>query len=337
MKFPKRVIQHKSQSESFAILLYKLKNIGIFRNLTENDYGIDFEIELVEKEHVTGKYIKAQVKSAQDVYIRQDGIPTVGNIKQSTLLYWTELSYKSPVIVFAVDLKSEDIYYSQPVFWQATKLIDNTESTKTIEFNKIFDESKFGTEDEKIKLQVKNFLTSFLISIIFIKPSLEETLYAHRSALRNYRDFHQLYIDCFHYDYHSEFDQKERLQHFLEISKILLFDDFFYMKEKTEDEINVFDYRYWLKKDKYDLTNFVVQTPLKILFPRLITKLKKMKDDVKEGFHYWIHKDIAYFELVLDTHLPEDIDHDTLFEYNLYERKTGMFYDFLCEKNLLKD
>lgn len=29
MDFPKRIKQHKSQSDSFAILLYKLKDLGI--------------------------------------------------------------------------------------------------------------------------------------------------------------------------------------------------------------------------------------------------------------------------------------------------------------------
>lgn len=107
MDFPKRIKQHKSQSDSFAILLYKLKDLGIFRNATENDYGIDFEIEIVHNERLIGRYLKAQVKSAEDVYIRKDGVPTVGGIKQSTLLYWAELSYRSHVVAFAVDLKTE--------------------------------------------------------------------------------------------------------------------------------------------------------------------------------------------------------------------------------------
>ena len=45
MDFPRRIVQHKNESDSFAIILYRLRNIGIFRNMTEHDYSIDFEIE----------------------------------------------------------------------------------------------------------------------------------------------------------------------------------------------------------------------------------------------------------------------------------------------------
>ena len=49
MNLPKRIVQKQHESESYAILIYKLRKLGIFRNLTENDYGIDFEIEVVKR------------------------------------------------------------------------------------------------------------------------------------------------------------------------------------------------------------------------------------------------------------------------------------------------
>jgi hypothetical protein len=94
MDLPERTKQRKAESASYAILLYKLRDIGIFRNLTENDYGIDFEIELVLDESVTGRYFKAQVKSAEEVHVRKsDDVPTVSGIKQSNaeLLVRTQL------------------------------------------------------------------------------------------------------------------------------------------------------------------------------------------------------------------------------------------------------
>lgn len=57
MDFPKRIKQRKNESDSFAIILYKLREIGIFRNVTESDYGIDFEIEVVNGEKVEGHCI----------------------------------------------------------------------------------------------------------------------------------------------------------------------------------------------------------------------------------------------------------------------------------------
>jgi hypothetical protein len=62
MDFPKRIKQHTAQSDSFAILLYQLRKAGIFRNVTEHDYGIDFEIEIVHRDRVICRYVKAQVK-----------------------------------------------------------------------------------------------------------------------------------------------------------------------------------------------------------------------------------------------------------------------------------
>jgi hypothetical protein len=105
MELPERAKQHKAESDSYAILLYKLRHIGIFRNMTENDYWIDFEIELVQGSLVTGNYFKAQVKSAQEVLVRKsDGIPTIGGIKQSTLNYWCELSMRTHVIGFRCEV-----------------------------------------------------------------------------------------------------------------------------------------------------------------------------------------------------------------------------------------
>lgn len=52
MDFPQIIKQHKNESDSFAIILYKLREIGIFRNVTESDYGIDFEIEVINRDKV---------------------------------------------------------------------------------------------------------------------------------------------------------------------------------------------------------------------------------------------------------------------------------------------
>ena len=135
MNLPKRIIQKQHESESYAILVYKLRNLGIFRNLTENDYGIDFEIEVVNDGKLSGKYVKVQVKSAEAVRIRKkDNVPTVSGIKQSTLWYWAQFSFSANVLVFLVDIRSEAIYLTKPIFWQATRLIDGSNKTKTIEF-----------------------------------------------------------------------------------------------------------------------------------------------------------------------------------------------------------
>lgn len=67
MNFPKQIQQHKNESDSFAIILYKLRDLGIFRNVTSQDYGIDFELELVEDGRVCGHCVKIQVKSSENL------------------------------------------------------------------------------------------------------------------------------------------------------------------------------------------------------------------------------------------------------------------------------
>ncbi|WP_168788309.1 DUF4365 domain-containing protein [Paraburkholderia aromaticivorans] len=186
MKLPVRIKQHKAESDSYAILQYKLRDLGIFRNVTESDYGIDFEVELIIDGQVTGKYFKAQVKSSENLHIRKsDGIPTVGGIKESTLYYWSELSYKTHVILYAVDLKTEEIYVSRPIFWNATQLIAGDNKTKTVEFLK--NDPIFGKD------------VAHVYSVIFAtSPTLGDQMYAHRFALRYLKQFLALYVDVFH-------------------------------------------------------------------------------------------------------------------------------------------
>jgi hypothetical protein len=111
-----------------------LKSLNKENNIESILDQIDFEIELVVNGRVTGRYLKAQVKSSDSLYVRKkDGVPTVGGIKQSTLRYWTEISRHTNVILFAVDLTTEQIYVSRPLFWQCAALLDGSDTSKTIE------------------------------------------------------------------------------------------------------------------------------------------------------------------------------------------------------------
>lgn len=99
--------------------------MGVFRDQTSNDYGVDFEIEIENNGRMEGHCLKVQVKSSDDLNIRNDGHATVGGIKQSTLNYWAEISYNQPVVGMAVDLDgSEKIYVYGLLFWQVIKNIE---------------------------------------------------------------------------------------------------------------------------------------------------------------------------------------------------------------------
>ncbi len=132
-EFPKRITQQKNETKALAIFLYHLKDFGIVRDIRENDYGIDLEYEFVIGENVIGRVIKIQLKSVSKINKKN---PKIWNLKQSTLNYWAELSYRINTIVVAVNTIREEIYFTYPVFWDAIAKIDNTKKPKSIKFVK---------------------------------------------------------------------------------------------------------------------------------------------------------------------------------------------------------
>lgn len=306
MQLPKQTIQKQNESESYAIVLYYLRKIGIFRNVTENDYGIDFEIELVVKGRVTGRYLKAQVKSSDNLYVRKgDGVPTVGGIKQSTLRYWTEISRHTNVILFAVDLSSEQIYISNPLFWQCAGLLDGSETSKTIECIPM----------NGISVADANKLVLPLVLRAFLEPTTREQLSVHSSTLRRLKDFIQLYSDVFHYDFHVPINDHECFREFLELSTLLL--NKIKVKEqfKDEDQSDWSSYEYWKSKTECDGPyNSDCYEPMKIVLPLLLDELESLRSRVLKCGYYWIHTDPEYFQLVAKYLIPPERDHDALYK-----------------------
>ncbi|MBN9285568.1 MULTISPECIES: DUF4365 domain-containing protein [unclassified Flavobacterium] len=345
MDFPKRIKQHKSQSDSFAILLYKLKDLGIFRSATENDYGIDFEIEIVIKDKVIGRYLKGQVKSAEDLYIRADKKPTVGGIKQTTLLYWSELSYRTHVIVFAIDLTTEKIYFTKSIFWQAINLLDGSDKTKTIEFLPAIDFStEFkGKTIEEVKKQEKteNFISTLLIQKIAFESGLVDILYAHKTTLRNIKSIYELYTDTWHYDAWTEVQSLDIFKITLECAKILI--DTIPENDLTEEENkNLFNFEYWARITDWswdDVSNEVAKKPLKIILPLILDKMQYYSNLVLASAYYWINKDMPYLKLVFKTSIPSERAHEKIahvdYRYEDFENKEhfDLFIHEIIEKN----
>jgi hypothetical protein len=328
MNFPKRIKQHKAESDSYAILLYKLRDLGIFRNLTDNDYGIDFEIELVEDEKVTGKYLKAQVKSSDNLTIRKsDSVPTVGGIKQSTLNYWAELSHKTHVIAYVVDLKTENIYISKPLFWQIIKLIDDSNKTKTIEF---------VPRSDKHHAIIPLLLTK----LYACSPSLMDEIYSHKMSLKYLKQFFDLYADVFHYDVHMPVNELDIFETFLEVSKVLLWPSRNKYNGLTEEEKkNIYSFSYWKSVTENtggeDVTNYVAQKPLKTLMPHLLKMLETYEKRVFDSKYYWKHKSPTYLKLVYDFPIPKISGHEEIrnLRYDQYgrSRKDGGFAYFISK------
>ena len=336
MDLPERIEQHKAQSDSFAILLYHLKDLGIFRNSTENDYGIDFEIELLKDNKLVGTYIKVQVKSSKNLNIgKKDDAPTVSGIKQSTLHYWAELCYRSHVLAFVVDLKTEKIYTTDDIFWQAVSELDNSNKTKTIKF----------CPSSNVDLGNEQFIDK--IKAIAFSPSLDIILYAHRTSIRHLTAFITLFGECNSSDYGSQAFRPEIFKIFLEVSTILLYGqkgiekqiiissaEFYGLENKwqMEDSNEFFNYDFYLNKSNSygDINAKDVYVVMKVVLPKLIEVLRKLRDKVIKAHYYWRYKDIPYLKLIFFCELPEQTDLANLNSWNNY-RQNGHFDEELYE------
>lgn len=290
MDFPKRIRQHKNESDSFAIILYKLREIGIFRNVTESDYGIDFEIEVVNGNNVQGHCLKVQVKSSDNLTIRQkDGVATVGGIEQSSLNYWAEISYNTPVVAIAVDVVSEDIYVSDPLFWQVIQKLDNTSSSKTIEFG--------SCHDDKMNVsRLRNIAYGY---------GLRDFIYAHKWVMRNIRKIFEMYADASWYDMCCSNIDMDLFRSFLENGKVLMsFNEGFRNSQKNFDSL--FDFNVYKRESNYedDLYNYIVKQALTPLLTPLVEILDRYRTQIMDSAYYWVEKDPEYLRMAFNTKWP---------------------------------
>lgn len=324
MNFPERIRQHKNESDSFAIILYKFRELGIFRNVTESDYGIDFEIEVVNGNHVEGHCLKVQIKSSENLYIRKDGVATVGGINQSTLNYWAELSYSLPVVAMAVDVKLERVYVANMLFWQAIQNLDHTDSSKTIEFGSCCDD----------KMNVEKMRQ------IAYAYGLRDLLYAHKWILRNIRAIFEMYIDSSWYDACCVNIDANMFKSFLENCKILLLSTNEFASHVSTNLSSSFDMKAHIAKSdsEEDIYNYVIKDAMKPLLKPLIKTLSIYRDRVLNSFYYWLDKDAEYLRLVFNTRWPifnddkelMNFDFDSLYGWKFDPNKE--FFIFLSNK-----
>ncbi len=308
MNFPQQIQQHKNESDSFAIILYKLRELGILRNVTAQDYGIDFEIELVEDGHVCGHCVKVQVKSSEKLFIDKKGRPTVGGIKQTTLRYWAELSYNIPIIVLCVDLKSEIVYMTDSIFWQAISLLDATNRSKTIKFK---NDSNIYPIVDSIKSIAKGY-------------SLREELYAHKWLLRNIKAIFEMYNDSWWLDAECQNVDINFFKLFLENVRVFLSPMMRFIKEKGKAFEQLFSYDYYYIKSNYDSPyNYVIYQGLRLFFLELLGMLNYYRKMVLSSGYFWVYNDDDYLRLVIETKIPTFNNEDDLKKFNFEKFFTG--------------
>jgi hypothetical protein len=324
MDFPKRIKQHKNESDSFAIILYKFREIGIFRNITESDYGIDFEIEVVNGDKVEGHCIKVQVKSSDNLNIRTDGVATFGGIQQSSLNYWAEISYNLPVVAIAVDVVSETIFVSDALFWQAISKMDNTSSSKTIEFG--------DCHDDKINIEKLRSLA--------YGYGLRDFIYAHKWIMRNIRQVFETFVDANWYDRCCQNIDMNFFKSFLDNCKVLLYFNDEFKMENADYFDNMFDYKILQRKSNYEdeLYNYIVKDAVEPLLIPLENTLEHFRNKILSSMYYWLEKDSEYLRMAFNTKWPTftsadelmKVDFDKFYAWQFDSNKD--FYQFLADK-----
>lgn len=143
MKLPKRLESTVIENESINILAGTLPREWIFRDQNKfDDYGIDCEIEITNINplggyDVTGRIIKAQVKSTDSVIIfNKDGLVSIGGIKLSTMNYWSVISSYIPTVGFLVDNKNHKVFFND-LYWESRIRYSEKTATSSIYFREM--------------------------------------------------------------------------------------------------------------------------------------------------------------------------------------------------------
>jgi len=276
---PTRSKQHIIEKQSRDILSSALPKEWIIRHQSSDDYGIDMEIELVYSNgKVLGSFFKAQVKGSEIIAKNNNGEITLSGIKQSTLLYWLNISKHIHVIIFYVDVNSQKIYWS-PVFWQACKLLDNSESTKTVKFLFELD----GSPESNL--------------ILITRVAGENNYNKIRSFkwfLLNFRTINQFIDWCDNADYGSLVDDVFFKSLLSEIE--ILCEEFTLIKDAPS-----LDYYFWYSKSNEKagdaVANFIAKIPIDYYFGKIISRLIIIMDNVKNSLFFWTYRDSVLAEL----------------------------------------
>ncbi|HDV6334047.1 TPA: DUF4365 domain-containing protein [Klebsiella michiganensis] len=106
--YPQRHHSHVTDSIAKRMLRLFIPPEWILRELSENDYGIDFQLEFTSPgNQVTGQIVGIQLKGTSTGNMSNQGSHSV-SVKRSTLRLWR--SYEAPVLIVLVDTVSGMIY-----------------------------------------------------------------------------------------------------------------------------------------------------------------------------------------------------------------------------------
>jgi hypothetical protein len=109
-RLPKSSETNQTGRHGVTILQERLEREGwVFRRQDgDSDFGIDGEIEIVDRNRVTGRLVKCQVKASAHIAFK-DGETSV-QVRVSTYNLWRDTPL--PTILFRVDTKTNAIYWT---------------------------------------------------------------------------------------------------------------------------------------------------------------------------------------------------------------------------------
>lgn len=293
----------QEEENSFGVLKQQLSMAGVFRVENQRDYGIDMDLEVANSKGLsTAKHIKLQVKSSYQNHVRENGHVSWGGIKQSTLEYWAATSRRIPVVGVFVDLNESKVFVSDPLFWQATMLLDGKDiisknhnsDKRTIDFGINFD-------------PIENVKRLRLISELC---SIDEFVSSHRWLLNNLYELLSLYEDSKACDLNMESENTNWFLDFLQHSYKLCEWHRVLNLSSNKSILNQFCTD---RNATYDLvTNRFIYNKLSGLLPILKEILEHFRTIILDGCYYWINTDPSYLKHVYKYRLPENLDYQSI-------------------------
>lgn len=188
--YPLRHDSHVTDSAAKSILRSALPPRWMLRELSENDYGIDFQLEFTSPgNRITGQIAGIQLKGTSTRNIERQGSHSV-SVKRSTLNLWRH--YEAPVLIVLVDTVSRMIY-SKSIEHEIRRepekyIMSNSESVSFI-----FTSSDLLTEDKALD----DYRIGKMLRIM--DHRLPSVIHVHRDFVKLFRrygrDFHMTVDD----------------------------------------------------------------------------------------------------------------------------------------------
>lgn len=179
LTYPKRVIQHISETESYKIFSSKIPHNWVIRDLSERDYGIDLYVEIVgETNELKGDIVLIQLKSTKNIKWTKKETHTFSKIKPSTAKYFYSLNI--PVFIFLVDLSTKELFYLAVGY---SLRGDFKTFAKHEKFKFIF------SKKDKFEEGLGVFRFKFMYYYEYYRQQYENELFFFLTNLENYKDF----------------------------------------------------------------------------------------------------------------------------------------------------